>query len=100
MLAVAISVAESQSDSTPLARVPAYRRRLVGIYDAQSGDPVANVRITDVLSGMSMQTSQTGTAVLVFVPEGVRLLRLQKLGYEAQTFPLSIVEADTASLTI
>lgn len=47
-----------------------------------------------------MATSRTGSVVLVFVPEGVRLLRLQKLGYEVQTLPVSIVEADTASLTI
>jgi hypothetical protein len=100
LVAIAVSVAQAQRDSTPLTRVPAYRRRLVGIYDAQSGDPVADVRIIDVLSGVSMLTSQTGTAVLVFVPEGVRILRLQKLGYEMQTFPLSIIETDTASLTI
>jgi len=99
-LTLALSTAGAQADSTPLARVPAYRRRLVGIYDAQSGEPVPGVRVTDVLSGTSMATSRTGSVVLVFVPEGVRLLRLQKLGYEVQTLPVSIIETDTASLTI
>jgi hypothetical protein len=99
-LTLALSTAGAQADSTPLLRVPPYRRRLVGIYDAQSGEPVPGVRVTDVLSGTSMATSRTGSVVLVFVPEGVRLLRLQKLGYEVQTLPISIVETDTASLTI
>jgi hypothetical protein len=100
LIVLAASIAGAQADSTPLSKVPAFRRRLIGIYDSQSGDPVAGVRISDVLSGVSMVTSRTGTAALIFVPEGVRILRLQKLGYEVQTFPLSIIESDTSSLTM
>jgi hypothetical protein len=100
LIALAATVAGAQSDSTPLSKVPAFRRRLVGIYDQQSGDPVAGVRVSDVLSGTSMVTSRTGTAVLIFVPEGVRILRIQKLGYETQTFPISIIESDTGALTL
>jgi hypothetical protein len=99
-LAGAVATAAAQSDSTPLSKVPAYRRRLIGIYDDKSGDPVAGVRVLDVLSGTSMVTSKTGSAVLIFVPEGVRILRVQKVGYEVQTFPLSIIESDTASITL
>jgi hypothetical protein len=100
LAATVAGVAAAQSDSTTLSKVPAYRRRLIGIYDDKSGDPVAGVRVLDVLSGTSMVTSKTGTAVLIFVPEGVRILRVQKVGYEVQTFPLSIIESDTGSLTL
>lgn len=99
-LAAAAVALPAQVDSTPLSKVPAYRRRLIGIYDDKSGDPIAGVRVLDVLSGTSMATSKTGTAVLIFVPEGVRILRVQKVGYEVQTFPLSIIESDTGSITL
>lgn len=92
--------AEAQADTAPLAKVPAYRRRLLGVYDATTGDAVQGVRVIDVLSGTSMVTSASGAAALIFLPEGVRIVRLQKLGYEVQTFPVSITPSDSSSLTM
>jgi hypothetical protein len=92
--------ARAQTDSTPLSKVPAYRRRLLAAFDENSGDPISGVRVTDVLTGTSMVTSATGLVALIFVPEGPRLVRLQKLGYEVQTLPVTIVDTDTSGFTI
>jgi hypothetical protein len=101
MCAAAFAGARARAqDSTPLPKVPAYRRRLLATFDESTGDPIPGVRITDVLTGTSMVTSATGLASLVFVPEGPRFVRLQKLGYEMQTLPVAIVATDTSGFTI
>jgi hypothetical protein len=81
-------------------RVPKYRYRLLGVYDQNSGRPIANVQVKDLLSGLSALTSETGTVSLIFLPEGGSLVRLSKLGYGLQTFTVPIDAADTTPLTV
>lgn len=76
------------------------RYRLLGVYDETSGAPLDSVRVTDVLTGTSMLTSATGTATLVFLPDGGSLVRLQKIGYEVKTMVVPIGPADTAPVTV
>jgi hypothetical protein len=77
-----------------------YRFRLLGVYDAQTGEPVEGVEVADVLSKASTMTSKTGTISLFFLPDGGSLVRLRKIGYETQTLAVSISPADTIPITV
>ena len=80
--------------------LPPYRARILGVFDDATGAPLDSVRVTDVLNGNSSLTTATGTVALYFLPDGGALVRLQKLGYEVQTFPIAISPADTVAITI
>src|SRR5947199_1072103 len=80
-------------------KIPAYRYRLIGLYDETTGAPLDSVRVTDVLTGASMLSSRTGTATLIFLPDGGSIVRLQKIGYETKTLTVAIGPADTTPVT-
>jgi hypothetical protein len=95
LLAAAIAAAQSEPQA-----VPAYRARILGVFDDASGAPVDSARVTDVFTGMSSLTTRTGTVALIFVPDGGGLIRIQKLGYEMQTLVIAISPADTVPVTL
>ncbi len=80
--------------------LPAYRARLLGVMDGNTGQPIEGVEVADIVSGMSALTTATGTVTLVFLPEGGSLVRLRKIGYESQTLTVSISPADTTPVTV
>jgi hypothetical protein len=82
------------------AKAIAYRYRLLGVYDEQSGDPVEGVEVSDVLNGNGSLTSNTGTLSLFFLPDGGGMVRLRKVGYISQMMTVSITPADTAPVTV
>lgn len=92
---VAAAQASAQQET-----LPAYRFRLLGAYDESTGSPIEGVKVSDALTGTSSMTSKEGMVRLFFLPDGGGLVRLQKLGYETQTFPVSITPSDTAPLTL
>ena len=108
-LAVAVALAAGAQRGRAQTPAPAkpdsltairYRFRLLGVYDAQTGDPVEGVEVADVLSKASTMTSKTGTISLFFLPDGGSLVRLRKIGYETQTLAVSISPADTIPITV
>ena len=78
------------------AQIPRYRFRVLGLFDDQSGLPVEGADVIDVLSGNSVRTTSTGTASLLFLPDGGALVRIRKIGYKLQTLMVSIAPEDTA----
>jgi hypothetical protein len=91
--------APSHGDSDSVA-APRYRYRIIGLYDGGTGTPIEGANVLDVLSGNSVNTTNTGTASLLFLPDGGGLVRIRKLGYGMQTMMVKISPADTNPLTI
>jgi len=80
-------------------KIPAYRFRLIGVFDETTGAPLDSVRVIDLATGASMLTSKTGTATLIFLPDGGSIVRLQKIGYETKSLTIAIGPADTTPVT-
>src|SRR5437764_8558899 len=79
---------------------PSFRRRLLGVFDRGTGEPIEGVRVVDVISRVTAITTRTGTVSLVFLPEGASVLRFEKIGYQPQLHAIEISPADTVPLTI
>ena len=78
----------------------AYRYRLLGVYDEQSGDPIEGVEITDVFNRTKSSTTKTGPVSLFFLPDGGAVVSIRKLGYEPQQMTVAISPADTTPITV
>jgi TonB-dependent receptor-like protein len=74
--------------------------RLVGVYDVDTGAPLADVQIVLLSSGLEWRTSTAGTAVLRNVPAGDHILRLRRPGYRPQSEFVSFSRRDTLPLTL
>jgi hypothetical protein len=96
----------ARPDTTPTARpgakrvIPAYRNRIIGVFDGQTYLPVEGAEVSDVMIGTKSLTSSTGNVSLFFLPEGASLVRIRKVGYEAQTFMVSIAPQDSSTITV
>ncbi len=82
------------------AALPAYRMRLVGVFDAVTGNPVEGAAVTDSASGTHAETTVTGTITLAFLPEGPAILRISKSGYLDERQDILISPRDSFPLTI
>src|SRR5690348_13573558 len=92
-LCSAVAMLPAQTPAQDTAAKPrdlAYRYRVLGVFDAASGDPVEGVEVIDVLNGNKALTTKTGTVSLMFLPDGGSLVRLRKVGYEMQTMTVAI----------
>lgn len=98
--AVAGAQQPARPDTAHRVALPAYRYRVLGVYDQESGVPIPDVQVADVMNGNSALTTQTGTVSLLFLPDGGGLVRLRKVGYGVETFMVTISPADTTPLTV
>jgi hypothetical protein len=97
----AVAAQDSTAAKVPAApSMPRYRHRILGVFDTQTGEPIEGARVLDVQNRVTALTTQTGTVSLVFLPEGLNLVRVDKIGYKAEAFPVQISESDTVPLTI
>ena len=89
------TVGAQRADSLRQARTP----RIIGVYDARTGDPLPGVEVRDMFSGTYAVTSATGTAPIGFVDfhGHAGLIQLRKLGYAAKQ--VVVPRADTVSIT-
>ena len=79
---------------------PGYRQRLLGVFNANTGDPVDGASVIDMALRNSSLTTATGTVTLVFLPEGESVVKIQKIGYSPLLLTVSISPADTVPLTV
>jgi len=80
--------------------LPAYRGRILGVFDANTGEPIEGAQVSDVLSKMSSLTTKTGTVSLVFLPDSGSIIRVQKIGYQPATMVVKISPEDTLPITM
>jgi hypothetical protein len=86
------------SDSAPL--LPSYRFRILGLFDAESGAPVAAADIVDIATYLHATTTETGTVALSFMSPGQGHIVIRKNGYRPDTLLVMISPADTQPITI
>ncbi|HEY5061383.1 MAG TPA: carboxypeptidase-like regulatory domain-containing protein [Gemmatimonadaceae bacterium] len=82
------------------ASLPTYRYRLLGVFDQETGDPIAGAYVIDMQTGERVTTTTTGTVSLVFLPEGGSPVRITRDGYEDLSIAVEISAETTAPLTL
>jgi Carboxypeptidase regulatory-like domain len=82
------------------APLPLYRYRLLGVYDQETGEPIAGADVIDMQTGDHVKTTATGTVSLVFLPEGGSPVRITKEGYEELSIAVEISAETTVPLTL
>jgi hypothetical protein len=86
-------------DTTRASQQP-FRNRLLGVFDAMSGDPVADAQVVDLSSGTFARTTRTGTISLSFLPEGSSKIEIRREGFQSLTVDVSISSRDTLPITL
>src|SRR4051812_17306527 len=99
-VSLGIAAAQAPTATTAAAPILAYRNRLLGVFDVASGEPIEGVRVTDMMNHVTALTTKTGTVSLVFLPEGLSLVRVEKIGFQGQTLSVQITAEDTVPLTV
>lgn len=80
-------------------RLPAYRRRVLGVYDPQTGAPIAGVEVR-VRDSTYATTSSDGLTTISFLPPGPSTLRIRKSGFQDLVIDVTITPNDTNPLTL
>jgi hypothetical protein len=97
------AVAARDSVASPrdsAAALPTYRYRLLGVFDQDTGDPIAGAHVTEAKSGDYVTTTATGTVSLIFLPEGSSLLKITREGYQELDLSVDIGPTATTALTL
>jgi hypothetical protein len=77
-----------------------YRRRLLGVYNGTTGEPVAGAEVIDLASGLRAHTTVTGTVSLLYLPEGTNAIRIHRPGYRDEDMDVTIAPDKTAPITV
>jgi hypothetical protein len=99
-LCVSLPVRHAVGQANVSAPLPAYRTRILGVFDSQSGQPIEGAEVIDAFEHITAVTTKTGTVSLAFLPEGGSMLRIQRIGYKPVTQIVEISPADTVSITV
>lgn len=93
-------VMEATPEPKKPAAIPAYRLRILGVFDGETGEPIEGAFVTDMTTGTRARTTATGTVSLVFLPEGGTPLRITKTGYDELTIGVEITPEKTGPITL
>jgi hypothetical protein len=78
---------------------PAYRERILGVFDEDSTEPLAGVDVVDVATGTKAVTTASGTVSLVYLAAGAGQVRLHKRGYRDVTLAVTIAPDQLTPIT-
>jgi hypothetical protein len=98
-LALSASAFIGAGAQTPAPLAP-HRARLLGVFNAQTGDPIEGAEVIDLLSKTKALTTATGTVTLSFLPEGGSMIRVTKIGFSPETNVVPITPVDTTPFMI
>ena len=79
---------------------PSLPLRILGVFDVETGEPIADVHVIDVATGTFARTTITGTVTLGFMPAGNWRLSFEKPGYDSLSMPIVISARDTNPVTV
>ena len=77
-----------------------FRSRIAGVFDDESGSPVAGVNVVDLKSSTFATTTSSGTVSLAFLPEGTSEISVRRAGYAELRLTVNISPLDTVPLTL
>jgi hypothetical protein len=82
------------------ATLAPYRYRVLGVYDATSGEPIDGADVIDMTTGTKARTTATGTVSLRYLPEGTTPVRITKSGYDDLMLAVEISAESAGPLTL
>lgn len=91
---------QRRSSSVLLPTGPARLPRLLGLFDWDTGEPVAGADVIDAATGTRASSSETGTVPLDFVSSGAALLVVERPGYRTDSLHVKISPSDTIPITV
>lgn len=100
MVLLTFSTALLAQATTPPEPLPAFRHRVLGVFNAETGAPIETALVSDIVGGAAAYTSNTGTMSLAFLPEGASVIRVQKIGFQPLMQAVEITPRDTLPLTV
>jgi hypothetical protein len=74
--------------------------RLLGVFDDATGQPVGGAEVVDLATRRKAITSASGAISLAFLPPGVSVLHIRKIGYTPRLQTVSVSPADTVPITL
>lgn len=84
--------------TTTLAAQTPHHPRILGVFDAETGTPIAGAVVRDVITGTRAVTTKTGTVSLDWIKTGGTIVQVLKLGY--QPWSQLVDAADTSAITV
>jgi hypothetical protein len=100
LIAATTTRGRAQTPASPPQPPLDYRHRLVGVFSADTGEPLEGAEVIDLFAHNAVRTSRTGTTTLSFLPEGGSMIRVQKIGYQPLTLVVAVSPSDTIPLTV
>jgi hypothetical protein len=94
--AVPDNVAKHGRNAAPMHRLD----RILGVFDASTGEPIPGALVTDTTDDIAMRTTATGTLSMAYVGDDETGVRIEKPGYEPQTVHVALVLGPSTPITI
>ncbi|MGH7670037.1 MAG: hypothetical protein ACRENQ_11155 [Gemmatimonadaceae bacterium] len=89
------TTAKTVADTT----IRTFRIRILGVFDEETGEPIEGADVSDLVSGLTVRTTKTGTVPLYLTDTTSTLLRIKKLGYQQSLLTVATSLRDTAPVT-